>query len=204
MRNRLFMILFLLYDSVNGQGTMGLEGYYYTGHRLSSAWVPKIDYESSNRWYGEARYNYEAEQSLSLYAGRTFRKRDTLSYCITPLAGIVIGKFKGAAVGMNMGLDYKNLFFSAAPEYIFSGEKENGSFFFNWSELVYQITKHICAGFALQQTCVHNTMMLWEPGIEAGISFGEWTFPVYAFNPAGNKRYFILGVAREWEHHKKP
>jgi hypothetical protein len=203
MRNSLFMILFLLHSTANGQSPAGFEAYYYTGHRLSSALVSRIYYQVKGSWYGEARYNYEAEQSVSLYAGRTFSKKDSFSYAVTPLAGLVTGKLKGGSVGMNITLDYRKVSFSSALEYSFSEKNKYGSFFFNWSELGYQVTKHIYAGLALQQTCVYNTTMVWEPGIEAGISFGKWLFPVYAFNPAGNKKYFVLGIAGEWEHGKR-
>ena len=195
------MILLLLYNTGNSQGRTGFEEYYYTGHQLSSAQVPRIYYQSPNNWYGEARYNYDAEQSFSIYAGRTFTRQDTLAYSLTPMAGIVAGKFKGGSAGMNMVLDYRRLSFSSVFEYCFSGK--NNSFFFNWSELGYQLTKHLYAGLALQQTCMYNTTTVWEPGLQLGLSFGKWVFPVYAFNPGNSKKYFVLGITREWELHKQ-
>lgn len=195
------MILFLLYNTAHGQGRVGFEEYYYTGQRLSSAQVPKVYYQGQNNWYGEVRYNYEAEQSFSVYTGRTFSRQDTLSYYFTPMAGIVAGKCKGGSAGMNMGVGYRSLSFSSVFEYNFLGKDR--SFFFNWSELGYQLTGHVYAGLALQQTCIYNKATAWEPGLQIGLSLGKWVFPVYAFNPAANKRYFVLGITREWEHHKQ-
>ena len=194
------MILILLSGTANAQGTMGFEEYYYTGLPLSSAPVSRIYYQDNSSWYGEARYNYETAQSVSVYAGRTFGKQDSLSWSFTPLAGIVAGKFKGVSLGLNTALDYRSVSFSSALEYNFSGENKRYSFFFSWSELGYQLTKHFYAGLALQQTGLYHMTTVWEPGIQIGISFEKWVFPVYVFNGADNKRYFVLGITREWEH----
>jgi hypothetical protein len=195
------MILLLLYNTMNGQARTGFEEYYYAGRHLSSVPVSRVYYQGSSSWYGEARYNYEEEKSFSLYAGRTFSRQDTVSYSFTPMAGIVAGKFNGGSAGMNIAFEYRNFFFSSESEYCFSARSPN--FFFNWSELGYQCTKHIYAGLVLQQTCLYNATTAWEPGVQLDISFGKWVFPVYAFNPWGSKSYFVLGIAREWEHHKQ-
>ena len=33
-------------------------------------------------------------------------------------------------------------------------------------------------------------------------SFNKFTFPLYAFSPVNNKRYFVLGINWEWQRSK--
>jgi hypothetical protein len=202
MSNKLFMILFLSYNAANGQARTGFEEYYYSSGSGISALVSKAYYQDSRHWYGEVRYNYEEEQTFSLYAGKTFSREDSLSYSFTPLAGIVVGKFRGGSIGMNMTLERKNFIFSSVLQYTASVENKKGNFLFSWSELGYQATSYFYAGLTLQQTCLYQTACKWEPGIQVSISYRKWVFPVYAFSPMDDKRYFVLGITREWEHHK--
>lgn len=196
------MILFLSYKAANGQAHVGFEEYYYTSVSGASALVSKVYYQDSRNWYGEARYNYEEEQSLSLYAGKTFSREDSLSYSFTPLAGIVVGKFRGGSIGMNIALEYRKFIFSSVLQYTRSIENKNSNFLFSWSELGYQVTSYFYAGLTVQQTSLYQTACKWEPGIQVGLSYRKWVFPFYAFSPMDHKRYFVIGITREWEHHK--
>ncbi len=53
----------------------GMEQYYYTHTGGTAAYVPMAHYNTSNNWYGEARYNYDEFETFSLYAGKKFSKR---------------------------------------------------------------------------------------------------------------------------------
>jgi hypothetical protein len=196
------MILFLSYSAANGQARTGFEEYYYSSGSGSSALVSKVCYQDSRNWYGEARYNYEATQSFSLYAGKTFSREDSLSYSFTPLAGIVVGKFRGGSLGMNLTVERKSWTFSSVLQYTLSVENRKDNFGFSWSELGYQATPHLYVGVALQQTCLYQAASKWEPGIQVSFAYKKWVFPVYAFSPTDSKRYFVMGITREWEHHK--
>ncbi|HMH24915.1 MAG TPA: hypothetical protein VK563_24240 [Puia sp.] len=176
---------------------MNLEQYYYSSHSGSPALVSKASFQGEDKWYGELRYNYDEAHSFSLYGGRTFSKQSDLSWSVTPFAGLVMGELKGVTVGTNIGLDYKKVVFSAAPQYTVSAEGSGRNFIFNWCELGYQATTHFYAGLALQET--HNNLVCdkWVPGIQLGFSCKEWIFPVYAFDPMNSKRYFVFGAI--WE-----
>ncbi|MEO6289352.1 MAG: hypothetical protein ABIO76_05505 [Ginsengibacter sp.] len=177
----------------------GLEQYYYSSQG-SSVIVPKVYYQSRNNWYGEMRYNYEELQTMSLIVGKMFSNDRSLSYSVTPLSGVVLGKFKGGLIGSNITLDYKNLFFSSEAQYTFSVEKKTEDFFFNWSELGYSFTKLLYAGVALQVTHPYELKNNWEPGLMMGLEYKSWTFPLYVFNPGAQNRNFVLGVNWEWKN----
>jgi hypothetical protein len=161
--------------------------------------VPRLYYRSSDNWYGEARYNYDEIKTFSMYAGRTFSNKDSLSWSLTPVAGILLGKLKGGAAGVDIAVNYRKWYFSSAWQTIFSRESRDDNFNYSWSELGCQATHCFYAGLVLQQTRWYDTNDKWEPGVQIGFLLDKWIFPVYAFNPMGNNRRFVIGVTREWE-----
>jgi hypothetical protein len=193
------MILLFTMEATNGQALMGFEGYCYSGG--ASTLVPKLYYQSSSDWYGEARYNYETGQTFSIFAGRTFSKQagqETLSYSFTPMAGILAGKLRGGSVGMNAALDLAGLSFYSETEYIVSAGNRNGSFLLSWTECGWHPTGWLYLGLALQQTGNSRA-----PGMETSISRGRWRFPLYVFDCFSDKRYLVLGISREWQYSKR-
>ena len=202
MRKSFLMITFIIiYNMAQSQEHGGFEQYYYTGTDVSTI-VPRIYYTSPHNWYGEVRYNYEELQTVSFNAGKMFSVEKSLSYTITPFAGIVLGRLNGGTLGTNINIEYKSLFFSSESQYTFSVEKRRENFFFNWSELGYQLTGLVYTGLALQLTHPYEIKNNWEPGVMMGLTYKNWTFPLYAFNPAGNNRNFVLGINWEWKNGK--
>jgi len=198
----LMILSFVMLNNIcRSQAHAGFEQYYYTGDGPSSV-VPKVYYQSRKNWYGELRYNYEASQTVSMNAGKMFSKKSTLSYSVTPVAGIVLGKFNGINTGTNIDMDYKKLFFSTEIEYTFSIDKTRGNLFLTWSECGYQFTEKIYSGMALQVIKNGQQKNIWEPGIMMGWVHEGWTFPLYMFNPFSNNRNYVLGINWEWNYEK--
>lgn len=202
MRSSVLVITFMVvYHIARSQAHGGIEQYYYTGTGQSVI-VPKIYYETTRNWYGEMRYNYEAAQTVSFNAGKVFSIKKLPTVTLTPFAGVVLGRLNGGTVGTNIKMEYQNLFFSSESQYTFSLEKKNEDFFFNWSELGYELNSLVYAGLALQITHPYKQVNRWEPGAMVGFTFKNWTFPVYAFKPAGSKPNFVLGINWEWKYVK--
>lgn len=188
--------------SANTQTHAGVEQLYYSGNRSTSTIVPRIYYQTKKNWYAEVRYNNEESNTFSFNAGKTFSKDGLVSYSVTPVVGAAAGKLNGALVGINAEVGYKNLFFSSEYQNTFSLESRQSNFLFNWSELGYQATRGIYTGLALQLTREYKTTNVWEPGVMVGFSLKQFTFPLYAFNPINDKRYFVLGINWEWQRLK--
>jgi hypothetical protein len=199
----LYIIGFLLCHSASGQSGGGLEHYYYVTRQEVPAIVPIVHYNTSSNWYGEARYNYEDFNTLSLYGGKTFSKEGRWSWSATPLVGGMVGTMNGGSLGFNVDLDHKNVFFSSQSQYSFSLEDRLNKYFFTWSEIGYQPLPWCYAGMALQQTSAYQQTGLWETGYMIGFSFGKWTIPLYAFGVSKRDKYFILGVNWEWLNNKQ-
>jgi len=194
MKNRYFIlgIMFFLQATANGQP--GIEQYCYVRKNQPVSQVQLLHYQTTKKWYVEARYNYEEDKTGALYIGRTFSKDEELSYSITPILGGVAGKLNGGSVGFNATAGYKNIFFATQTQYTFSVEDETSNFFFSWSEIGYEFRKWIYAGAAVQQTNLWRTQTQIEPGAVLGFVFGNLTFPLYAFSPLSPNPYYVLGV----------
>ncbi len=144
------------------------------------------------------RYNYEANNTLSINAGKTISLNPVLGLTVTPFVGLVIGDMNGGNLGSNLSLELNSLFFSAESQYTFSVSENNENFFYNWSELGCQFNDYLYAGLALQYTRPYELKNTWEPGLMLGFTLKNWTFPLYAFNPITTTRNFVLGINWEW------
>jgi hypothetical protein len=184
------------------QSRGGVGQYYYVRTNEASTIVPVAYYQFNNKWYGEARYNYDELKTFSIYAGRTFSNKGEFYYSATPVIGGLMGAMNGGSLGVNFDLGYKKLFFTSQSQYSFSMEERRNQFFFNWSELAYQALPWFYAGVGMQQTNVYQATGKFEPGLLVGFSVKNWNFPLYVFSPSANNRYFILGINWEWEHIK--
>jgi len=195
MKRKLLLTIALSGLSLKGfdQSNGTAEQYFYFGRNRPFSWVPVLTYGTASDWYIEARGNYEAINSASLYFGKTFRKRALLSYSITPIAGLVMGRFNGGAVGANVEMDYKKISFSSQSQYTFSIENRATNFTYSWSDLTYQLKDWVSAGVSLQQT-----RGLFEKGILIRGAYKKFSIPLYVFSPSTSERYFVLGLNLEW------
>jgi len=193
--------LFLL-SNARSQSKISFEQYSFMGAGQSSLLSPVAHYETKQKWYAEARYNYEDINTFSLYAGRTFSKQNDFSWSFTPMVGGMAGKLKGGSFGLNSECSFGKFNFSSQAQYSVSAQTQNDNFFYNWSELWYQPLDWIYTGIALQHTRMYATNSLVDPGVLLGFSYNQWSFPLYSFNPFAGERYFVVGINWEWNHNK--
>jgi hypothetical protein len=188
------MLLLLALKLAGAQ--VSLDQYYYFGADQTLMWAPIARYQSPGDWHAEMRYNYEDNRTLSLYAGKTFaREGSRLSYSITPLIGGVVGKFKGGSMGLNLTLNYNNLFFESQSQYSFDLNGESMDFLYAWSEVGYQMRPWLFGGVSAQNTYLcQDESRLFNPGIFLGVELGAWSFPLYSFASADGDPYFVLGI----------
>ena len=183
----------------NAQYQAGLEQ-YYSMHNKTVSFTPMGWYQSATGLYVEGRYNYEAANTFSLYAGKTFEKKSTISYAVSTMLGIVAGEFKGGGIAVNADAEYKKLSLSLQSQYTFSIKHPTNNFIYVWSDISYQATHWLSAGLSLQQTNVYNEKGISEKGIFAKVKSGNWSFPLYMFNPLCNKRHAMLGINLAWDN----
>src|SRR4029077_6176307 len=85
----------------------------------------------------EARYNYEAIKTGSLWLGYNFSVGKKLLLEAAPMLGGVFGDITGIAPGYSLSLSYEQIEFFTQGEYFFDAGTRSGNFFYTWSELSY-------------------------------------------------------------------
>lgn len=184
------------------QSKLGVEQYQYLNQPGAGAVVPVLHFSSRNNWYAELRYNYEETGALSLFAGRSFSGGKSITYTMTPMIGFSTGGFTGISVALNTDIEWKDFYLSSQTQYSRDMNKNEDNFFFNWSELGYSINEYFFTGIAAQYTRDHSGEEF-HPGVIAGLSIKDFSFPLYVFNPFLRGQYFILGVSYEYSFKKR-
>jgi hypothetical protein len=130
--------------------------------------------------------------------GKNFSKEGKVNYALTPMLGIVFGKFNGGSIALNLDVEYKKTFVSMQTQYTASSENVTDNFFFNWTEIAYQPLQWFYTGVSTQQTKGYKASFKSEYGVLIGIVIKKITIPVYVFNPLNKNRNFIVGINAEW------
>jgi len=130
----------------------------------------------------EARYNYEAQQTGSLWAGYNLSKGKTLVVEATPMIGGVFGILNGIAPGLELTVTYKKLQLFSANEYIFDTNTKSGNFFYTWTQLTYSPVHWFAAGYVVQRTRTYHTSLDIQRGLLVQFTRKKIAFTTQAFN----------------------
>lgn len=196
------MLAFGLSPNIKAQSHGGVDQYYSVRKTKPVSVIPIIYMETADHWYGECRYNYEADETLSVHAGRTFKGTKGVAYSFSPIVGIVAGKFDGYSLGLNSVVEYKRYSLSSQCQYAVSAKDHNLNFAYNWTDASYRVVPHISLGISVQQTKTFCSSMT-EAGVFVKAVFKKWAVPVYYFNPPGREKYFMVGVSYEWQQKQR-
>lgn len=176
-----------------------MEQYYYWQTKATSTVVPKLYYQSPDNWHTEFRYNYEDVQTASLHFGKKISFPSIAGLEIIPLGGIIFGKLNGASLGTMVEVSFNKIYFSSEPQYVYSFRHNDQNYFYSWSELVYEFSRSIYGGIAMQHTKSHGEANFFEPGIVAAATVKNFEIPFYCFSPFSPNKNFVLGVNWQWK-----
>jgi hypothetical protein len=97
-------------------------------------------------------------------------------------------------------LSWKRLSFCSSLLKASGFEKDAAGYsLFNWSELNMRITSYLYGGATLQLSSSGRMVISLEPGVQVGLMFKNWVFPVYVFDRPGTRTYFAAGACYEWK-----
>jgi hypothetical protein len=145
----------------------------------------------------EARYNYEAIDSGSLFAGWKFSGGEKVTWELTPILGAVFGQKEGIAPGFEAAVAYGVADFYIEAEYVRDLEVREDSFTYAWSELGFTPWEWLRVGLVGQRTMVYHSDRDIQRGGFAQLMYKKVTAGVYVFNPddADNRfTVFSLGA----------
>ena len=142
----------------------------------------------------EARYNYEALETGSVWVGYNFSIGEKITFDFTPMVGGVFGDLTGFAPGYEATLSWWKLELYTEGEFVFSPGDRSEDFFYTWSELSLAPVDWFRFGFVAQRTKAYETDFDIQRGFLVGFSFKRVDFTTYVFNP-DDKPTVVLGVS---------
>jgi len=142
----------------------------------------------------EARYNYEDQETGSLWVGYNPSRGQKLVLEATPMIGGVLGNTTGVAPGYIFSLTYKRFELSSQGEYVFDTKDSSGSFFYNWSELTYSPAEWFRTGLVTQRTRAYHTSLNVQRGLLVGFSYKKVDFTTYVFNVSWTDPTLVLEI----------
>jgi hypothetical protein len=143
----------------------------------------------------EARYNYEALDTGSVWVGYNFSVGDKLSLDFTPMLGGVFGDVTGIAPGYEFTLSYWKLALYSEGEYVFDTQDSSGNFFYTWSELSLAPVDWFRFGLVVQRTKAYQTDLDIQRGFLVGFTYKQLDFTTYLFNPDQDNPTVVLTLA---------
>jgi len=139
----------------------------------------------------EGRYNYEARNSGSLFAGWNFSGGDAVTFQITPIVGALLGAERGVIPGFEASVGYGRIDAYVEAEYVAFREHHEDRYTYFWSELGWKPVDWLRVGLVGQRTRIIHTDRDLQRGLFAQLTFGPATLGMYAFNPDSSSRYVI-------------
>lgn len=132
----------------------------------------------------EARYNYEALESGSLWIGWNLSFGQAVQVAVTPMVGGVVGNLRGVAPGCETTITWWKLTLYSEAEYVFDlgGPASADDFFYSWTELSLAPVEWMRFGVALQRTRVFSSGLDVQRGVLLGASWKSVDFTAYVFN----------------------
>jgi hypothetical protein len=140
----------------------------------------------------EARYNYENQQTGSLWFGYNFSVGHKLVFEATPMIGGVFGDTTGVSPGYEVSLSYKRIVLYSSGEYVFDTKNRNGSFFYSWPQLTYSPLDWFHVGLVAQRTKAYHTSLDTQRGLLVGVSHKKFEFTSYILNPGWSNPALVL------------
>ena len=147
------------------------------------------------RLHLEARFNYEARDTGSIWAGVNFSGGDGLSWELTPMVGGVFGDTSGVAPGYRGSIAWRALEFTSEGEALIDADDSADSFFYNWSELTLAPVEWLRFGLVTQRTRAYRADREVQRGLLVGTSIRKLDLTAYVFNPDDSKPIVVLAFA---------
>lgn len=166
-------------------------GYYYS-LRDQSDFLLAIATAERGSLHLEARYNYEALDTGSFFAGWKFSGGERLTWELTPILGAVFGATHGIAPGFEASVAYGVADFYIESEYMHDFEVHEDSFTYAWSELGVSPLEWLRFGLVGQRTRVYQSDRDIQRGGFAQLMFDKATLGLYVFNPDDSADRFVI------------
>jgi hypothetical protein len=181
-------------DSTQATWSFSASGYYYfiPEEENSSTLIGYADHKSL---HFEGRYNYEDQNTASLFAGWRFETGKNFQFSATPMAGVAFGNTNGFIPAVELEASYKIFDFYAETEYLIDFAGKDNNFLYTWSELAVSPFDFLRTGITAQRTRLYQTALDVQRGIFAQYSFWKLTAGIYYYNPFSKDNFVIASLS---------
>src|SRR5262249_53527303 len=157
--------------------TGSMTGYYYAMRDQPDFAVGVV---SINRGalHLEARYNYEARDAGSAFVGWKFSGGDTVTFELTPIAGVLFCAARGAIPGCEASVAYRSIDGYVEAEYVYDSQNHSNSYYYAWSEIGWRLVEWLRLGLAGQRTHEVQSSRDLQRGLFAQLMFPKATLGV--------------------------
>jgi hypothetical protein len=194
-------------DSLQSPWSFSATGYFYFLPEEENTYT-LLGYVDYKQLHTEVRYNYEAQNAASFFAGWRFETGGKAAIGITPMMGFLFGdaegiipaleldlaykKFaEGIIPALELDLAYKKFDFYSEMEYVIDVEGKENNFFYVWGEVAISPIESLRTGISYQKTRLFQTDREVQRGIFAQYSFWKLTAGVHYFNPFADDNFLI-------------
>jgi hypothetical protein len=147
----------------------------------------------------EARANYEALDSGSLFAGWKFSGGEKLAWELTPILGTVFGQTEGIAPGVEAAVVYGIVDIYTEAEYVRDLEVRQDSFTYAWTEFGISPLEWLRFGLVGQRAMVYQSDRYIQPGFFTELMYRKTTVGFYVFNPDdSDSRYAVFSLGADF------
>jgi hypothetical protein len=158
-----------------------------------SYWQPTFTADR-DRLHLEARYNYEALDTASVWVGVNFSGGDRLAWEVTPMFAGLFGDLEGVAPGYKGSLGWWKVALYSEGEHVVDSGDSADSFSYTWSELTVMPVEWLRLGIAIQQTYAHETDSGSQGGPLVGFSYKNVDVTAYVFDLHADKKTFVIAA----------
>jgi hypothetical protein len=180
-------------DSSQAQWSYNISAYYFW-FSGGNNFLQLSGTADRNRLHLEPRYNYEALNTGSVFAGWKFETGTKVQIEATPMIGLVFGKINGFAPGLVLAISFKILDFYSESEYYIDYSQNSNNFIYTWDELGVTPINHLRFGISAQRTRVYETGLDIQRGVFAEYTFWKLTAGGYYFNPFSNSQFGVISL----------
>ena len=147
------------------------------------------------RWFHlEGRYNYEALDTGSLFAGFDAAWGDRVKLVVTPMLGVAFGALDGLVPAVRFTLAWWKLDLFTESELVIDVDDPGATFVYAWSELGLSPLSWLRVGAVAQRNRILETPLEIERGLLVGVTFKFATVTFYELNAGWTDPTYILSL----------
>lgn len=168
----------------------------YTYLLGSESYLLTIARADLERLHLEARSQYEARHTLSVWIGWRFTSGRRVQLLVSPIGGAIVGRLAGFAVGLEATVTWRSLTLYNESEYVFDVRGREGSFYYNWTNLAWQARDWLMLGPSTQRTRARGDFSF-DVGAFIGVQHSRMALTLYGFNLNRHSRFGIVALQVE-------